>query len=159
MIYHDNCIGEKCWNLVITRTTDRDVQHRQRPHMEQLAPMRHDPLPQREELQLGGAYRYPRLVRLAGTSSPASLLPAYRSPQFSNWLATLFGRRRGTGEKNIKRLECTLGRSQRWGSKTFRASRWLTTCSTYWTGKDANTSPRVDYFYFSDDAMLTALRL
>ena len=70
---------------------DRHVLHRQRSPHEQLARRRHDPVSQREELQLEGAYRVPALVRWPGHIPAGSVLNGIVS--HDDWFVTLFRRR------------------------------------------------------------------
>ena len=101
MIDHDKNVGtvlEGDRRARHRRQHVRHVQHRQRPAHEHLAGRRHDPVPQREELELGR--RLPRALHgpLAGQDQ-AGHASRTRSSRHHDWLPTLLAM---AGDPDVK---------------------------------------------------------
>ena len=132
------------------RRHHRHVLDRQRPAHEHLARRRHDPLPQREELQLGR--RLPR----AGDGALAR--QDQRRASVSNeiishtdWLPTLLA---AAGEPDISEK---LKQGHQAGDKHFKVHIDGYNFLPYFTGQ-AEKGPRQGIIYFSDDGDLVGLR-
>jgi arylsulfatase len=96
-----------------------------------------------------GAYRVPALVRWPGQIEPGTLFTGVVS--HLDWLPTLLA---AAGEPEIKQK---LLDGHQVGSKNFHIHLDGYNMLDYWTGK-TDKSPRVEFFYFSDDGDLTGLR-
>jgi arylsulfatase len=96
-----------------------------------------------------GAFRVPALVRWPGQIEPGSNFTSICS--HLDWLPTLLA---AAGEPEIKEK---LKAGYQVGNKTFRIHLDGYNMLDYWTGK-AETGPRREFFYFSDDGDLVGLR-
>jgi len=152
MIYHDNCIGQMldlvdelgiADDTIVMYSTDNG------PHMNSWPDAGMTPFRNEKNSNWEGAYRVPALVRWPGRIAAGTLYTGIVS--HLDWLPTLVA---AAGEPEIKQK---LLDGHQVGSKTFRIHLDGYNMLDYWTGK-TGTSPRVEFFYFSDDGDLTALR-
>jgi len=152
MIYHDNCIGEMLDlvdelgisdDTIVMYSTDNG------PHMNSWPDAGMTPFRNEKNSNWEGAYRVPCLVRWPGQIEPGSLFTGIVS--HLDWLPTILA---AAGEPEIKQ-KCLEGYQV--GNKTFKVHLDGYNMLDYWTGQTA-TIPRIDFFYFSDDGYLTALR-
>ena len=152
MIDHDKNVGtvlDKIDRTGHRRQHHRHVQHRQRSAHELLAGRGHDAVPQREELQLGR--RLPRAGHgaLAGQIKPGTVSNDIVS--HLDWAPTLLA---AAGVPDIKEK---LLKGYKVGKKTYKVHLDGYNLLPYLTGAEKK-SPRKEFFYFSDDGDLTALR-
>jgi arylsulfatase A-like enzyme len=96
-----------------------------------------------------GAFRVPSVARWPGKIAPGTVCNDIMS--HLDWLPTLLA---AAGEPDIKEK---LKAGHQAGNKTFKVHLDGYNFLPYLTGK-AEQSPRVEFFYFSDDGDLTALR-
>ena len=96
-----------------------------------------------------GAYRVPCMVRWPGKIKPGSI--SNQIVSHLDWLPTFVAM---AGEADIKEK---LLKGHKVGSKTFKVHLDGYNLVPYLTGKEKE-SPRKEYFYFSDDGDLVALR-
>jgi arylsulfatase len=152
MIYHDECIGEMLAlvdelgiadNTIVMYGTDNG------PHMNSWPDAGMTPFRNEKNSNWEGAYRVPALVRWPGQIAPGTLFTGIVS--HLDWLPTLLA---AAGEPDIKEK---LLQGYQVGSKTFKIHLDGYNMLDYWTGK-ADKSPRIEFFYFSDDGDLTGLR-
>ena len=152
MIYHDNCIGEMLNLLdelgiaddtIVMYSTDNG------PHMNSWPDAGMTPFRNEKNSNWEGAYRVPALVRWPGSIAPGSLFTGIVS--HLDWLPTLLA---AAGEPEIKQKLLT---GHQVGSKTFKIHLDGYNMLDYWTGT-TDKSPRIEFFYFSDDGDLTGLR-
>jgi arylsulfatase len=152
MIYHDNCIGEMLDLLdelgiaddtILMYSTDNG------PHMNSWPDAGMTPFRNEKNSNWEGAYRVPALVRWPGKIAPGTLYTGIVS--HLDWLPTLLA---AAGEPQIKEK---LLEGHTVGSKTFKIHLDGYNMLDYWTGQ-SDKSPRVEFFYFSDDGDLTGLR-
>ena len=153
MLDHDDLVGEPARPARRTRPRrqhDRHVLHRQRPAHEHLARRRHDAVPQREELELGG--RLPRAGD--GALARRASRPARCSTESS---ATTTGSSRCWRRPVTPTSPTGCAPEPTWAAPPTRCT---STGTTSWTTSPAQTdeSPRQHFFYVSDDGDLTALR-
>jgi arylsulfatase len=152
MIYHDNCIGQMldlvdelgiANDTIVMYSTDNG------PHMNSWPDAGMTPFRNEKNSNWEGAYRVPALVRWPGQIEPGTLFTGVVS--HLDWLPTLVA---AAGEPEIKQK---LLDGHQVGSKTFHIHLDGYNMLDYWTGKTGK-SPRVEFFYFSDDGDLTGLR-
>ena len=132
------------------RQHDRHVLHRQRSAHEQLAGRRHDAVPQREELQLGGRLPGAGDGALARARIPAgTVLNGIVS--HNDWFVTLLAAAGDTDVADRLKAGADLA------GTTYKVHLDGHNQLDYITGPP-RTSPRQHFFYVSDDGDLTALR-
>jgi len=119
------------------------------PHMNSWPDAGMTPFRNEKNSNWEGAYRVPALVRWPGKIPPGTVSNAIVS--HLDWLPTFLAM---AGEPEIK---AKLLQGHQAGSKTFKVHLDGYNLLPYLTGQEAQ-SPRVEYFYFSDDGDLTALR-
>jgi arylsulfatase A-like enzyme len=127
----------------------RHVLDRQRPAHEHLARRRHDPLPQREELQLGRRVPRAGVVRWPG-KIPAGVV-SNEIISHTDWLPTLLA---AAGEPEINEK---LKQGHQAGDKQFKVHIDGYNFLPYLTG-ETKKGPRQGIIYFSDDGDLVGLR-
>jgi arylsulfatase len=152
MIYHDECIGEML-NLLdeLGVTDDTIVMYStdNGPHMNSWPDAGMTPFRSEKNTNWEGAYRVPAMVRWPGHIEPGTLYTGIVS--HLDWLPTLLA---AAGEPEIKQK---LLNGHTTGSNTYKVHLDGYNMLDYWTGK-TDKSPRQEFFYFSDDGDLTALR-
>jgi arylsulfatase len=152
MIYHDECIGEML-NLLdeLGVTDDTIVMYStdNGPHMNSWPDAGMTPFRSEKNTNWEGAYRVPAMVRWPGHIEPGTLYTGIVS--HLDWLPTLLA---AAGEPEIKEK---LLKGHTAGSKTYKVHLDGYNMLDYWTGQ-VDASPREEFFYFSDDGDLTALR-
>ena len=114
-----------------------------------MAGCRHDAVPQREEHELGCAFRVPEVIRWPGRI-PAGVV-SNEIVQHHDWLPTFLA---AAGEPEIVE-KCKAGHTA--GDKTFKVHIDGYNLVPYLTG-EVDESPRPGFIYFSDDGDLLALR-
>ncbi|MDZ4838320.1 MAG: arylsulfatase [Candidatus Melainabacteria bacterium] len=152
MIEHDKIVGEVLKqldelgiadNTIVMYGTDNG------PHMNSWPDSGMTPFRSEKDTNWEGAFRVPGMVRWPGVLKPGSVCNEIIS--HLDWLPTLLA---AAGEPNIKQ---NLLEGHKAGNKTFKVHldgyNWL----PYFKG-DEKKSPRVEYFYFSDDGELMAMR-
>jgi arylsulfatase len=152
MIYHDNCIGQMLDlvdELGITDDTIVMYSTDNGPHMNSWPDAGMTPFRNEKNSNWEGAYRVPALVRWPGQIEPGTLFTGVVS--HLDWLPTLLA---AAGEPEIKQK---LLDGHQVGSKNFHIHLDGYNMLDYWTGKTGK-SPRVEFFYFSDDGDLTGMR-
>jgi arylsulfatase len=97
-----------------------------------------------------GGFRVPALVRWPGTIEPGSVSNAVMS--HLDWVPTLMA---AVGEDDIA---ADLKKGHRAGDKSFKVHLDGYNFLPYLSGQ-AETAPRREFFYFSDDGVLTAVRI
>ena len=145
MVEHDGHVGKLLKALDDARDRrqhDRPLHDRQRPAHEHLAGRGHDPVPQREEHQLGG--RVPRAVHdpLAGQDQGRAVSNEIVSGH--DWLQTFLA---AAGEPDVKEK---LLKGHEAAGKTFKVHLDGYNQLPYLTG-EVEKSPRRGFFYFNDD--------
>ena len=152
MIYHDECIGEML-NLLdeLGVTDDTIVMYStdNGPHMNSWPDAGMTPFRNEKNSNWEGAYRVPALVRWPGKIAPGTLFTEIVS--HLDWLPTLVA---AAGEPEVKEK---LKAGYQAGSRHYHVHLDGYNMLDYWTGK-TEKSPRVEFFYFSDDGDLTGLR-
>ena len=152
MIYHDDCIGEML-NLLdeLGVTDDTIVMYStdNGPHMNSWPDAGMTPFRNEKNSNWEGAYRVPALVRWPGKIAPGTLYTEIVS--HLDWLPTLLA---AAGEPEIKEK---LKSGHQAGDRHYKVHLDGYNMLDYWTGK-TDTSPRKEFFYFSDDGDLTGLR-
>ena len=131
------------------REHDRHVLHRQRSAHEHLARRRHDAVPQREELQLGGRLPGAGHGALARPHPAGQVLNGIVS--HNDWFVTLLAAAGDTDVADRLKAGTDLG------GTTYKVHLDGYNQLDYITGP-ADESPRQHFFYVSDDGDLTALR-
>jgi arylsulfatase len=152
MIYHDECIGEMLDLLDELGVTDDTIvmySTDNGPHMNSWPDAGMTPFRNEKNSNWDGAYRVPALVRWPGKIAPGTLFTEIVS--HLDWLPTLLA---AAGEPEIKEK---LKAGHQAGSRHYHVHLDGYNMLDYWTGK-TDKSPRVEFFYFSDDGDLTALR-
>jgi len=152
MLYHDDCIGQMLDFLDELGVTDDTIvmySTDNGPHMNSWPDAGMTPFRSEKNTNWEGAYRVPAMVRWPGHIEAGSILTGIVS--HLDWLPTLLA---AAGEPTIKDKLLT---GHQVGSKTFKIHLDGYNMLDYWTGKTAS-SPRVEFFYFSDDGDLTGLR-
>ena len=131
------------------REHDRHVLHRQRPAHEHLARRRHDAVPQREELELGG--RLP----CAGDGALARAHPGRHGlngiVSHNDWFVTLLS------AAGVPDIADKLRTGTDLGGTTYKVHLDGNDQLAYITG-ETDESPRQHFFYVYDDGGLTGLR-
>jgi len=143
MIYHDNCIGLRCWMLVdelgIPTDHDRDVQAPNNgPHMNSWPDAGMTPSA-REDLQLGRAYRgYRGMVRWPGHIEPGALSRIVQAISTGCPRCWAAAGNRTSSRSCLKRVHGEAARPSRWHLDGYKHVGLLGPAKT-------DTSPRVDY--------------
>jgi arylsulfatase len=119
------------------------------PHMNSWPDAGMTPFRNEKNSNWEGAYRVPAMVRWPGKIQPGTVSNEIVSHM--DWLPTFLAM---AGEPDIKGK---LLQGHRAGNKTFKVHLDGYNLLPYLTGQEAK-SPRVEYFYFSDDGDLTAFR-
>ena len=152
MIDHDKHVGELLTlvdelgiaeDTIIMYSTDNG------PHMNSWPDAGTTPFRGEKNTNWEGAYRVPAMVRWPGQIAPGQICNGIVS--HLDWLPTLLA---AAGEPEIKEK---LLKGHNVGNKTFKIHLDGYNMLEYWKGK-TDKSPRKEFFYFSDDGDLTALR-
>jgi arylsulfatase A-like enzyme len=152
MIDHDKIVGELLDQLdqlgiaedtIVMYSTDNG------PHMNTWPDGGMTPFRSEKNTNWEGAYRVPAMVRWPGKIEAGSVCNGLVS--HLDWLPTLLA---VAGEPEIKQK---LLNGHQAGNKTFKIHLDGYNMLDYWTSK-TDKSPRTEFFYFSDDGDLTALR-
>ncbi|RUR77442.1 arylsulfatase [Chlorogloeopsis fritschii PCC 9212] len=152
MIDHDKIVGELlnlldelgiAEDTIVMYSTDNG------PHMNTWPDAGMTPFRNEKNSNWEGAYRVPAMVRWPGKIEAGSVCNGIVS--HLDWLPTLLA---AAGEPEIKQK---LLNGHQAGNKTFKIYLDGYNMLDYWTGK-TDKSPRVEFFYFSDDGDLTGLR-
>jgi arylsulfatase A-like enzyme len=152
MIDHDKHIGEMlnlldelkiADNTIVIYSTDNG------PHMNSWPDAGMTPFRNEKNSNWEGAYRVPAMVRWPGKIKAGSVSNDIVSHM--DWLPSFLA---AAGEPNIVE-KCKKGHKA--GKKTFKVHLDGFNLLPYLTGKEKK-SPRISYFYFSDDGDLTSLR-
>jgi arylsulfatase len=152
MIDHDRTVGQLldlldelglAEDTIVMYSTDNG------PHMNTWPDSGMTPFRNEKNSNWEGAYRVPAMVRWPGKIAAGSICNGIVS--HLDWLPTLLA---AAGEPDIKNK---LLQGHPVGSKTFKIHLDGYNMLPYWTG-EVETSPRKEFFYFSDDGDLTALR-
>ncbi|WP_424357639.1 arylsulfatase [Methanocella sp. MCL-LM] len=152
MIYHDWCVGEMLKllddlgiadNTIVMYSTDNG------PHRNSWPDAGTTPFRSEKNTNWEGAFRVPLLVRWPAVIKPGSVSNEIVS--HLDWLPTLLA---AAGEPDIKKK---LLKGHKAGKKTFKVHLDGYNLLPYLSGKEKK-GPRVEYFYFSDDGDLLAMR-
>jgi arylsulfatase A-like enzyme len=152
MIDHDKHVGELlkllddlkiAENTFVMYSTDNG------PHMNSWPDAGMTPFRNEKNSNWEGAYRVPAMVRWPGKIKPGSVSNEIVS--HIDWLPTLVAM---AGDPDIKEK---LKEGHKVGEKTFKVHLDGYNLLPYLTGQEKK-SPRIEYFYFSDDGDLTAFR-
>ncbi|MBR8830380.1 MAG: N-acetylgalactosamine-6-O-sulfatase [Chroococcopsis gigantea SAG 12.99] len=152
MIDHDKTVGELldlidelgiAEDTIVMYSTDNG------PHMNSWPDSGMTPFRNEKNSNWEGAYRVPAMVRWPGKIAAGSICNGIGS--HLDWLPTLLA---AAGETEIKEK---LLQGHQVGNKTFKIHLDGYNMLPYWTGETI-ISPRKEFFYFSDDGDLTALR-
>jgi arylsulfatase A-like enzyme len=152
MIDHDKHIGEMLNLLdelniaddtIVVYSTDNG------PHMNSWPDAGMTPFRNEKNSNWEGAYRVPAMVRWPGKIKPGSVANGIISHM--DWLPTFLA---AAGEPDIVE-KCKQGHTA--GQKQFKVHLDGYNLLPYLTGQETK-SPRISYFYFSDDGDLTGLR-
>jgi arylsulfatase A-like enzyme len=152
MIDHDNIVGELLNQLdqlgiaedtIVMYSTDNG------PHMNTWPDAGMTPFRNEKNSNWEGAYRVPAMIRWPSKIEAGSVCNGLVS--HLDWLPTLLA---VAGEPDIKQK---LLNGHQTGNKTFKIHLDGYNMLDYWTGK-TDQSPRAEFFYFSDDGDLTAVR-
>jgi arylsulfatase len=152
MIDHDKHVGELlnlldelgiAENTFVMYSTDNG------PHMNSWPDAGMTPFRNEKNSNWEGAYRVPCLVRWPGKIKPGSVSNDMISHM--DWLPTFLAI---AGDSDIKEK---LKKGCKVGAKTFKVHLDGYNLLPYLTGQEKK-SPRIEYFYFSDDGDLTAFR-
>lgn len=152
MIDHDKNVGtilkklddlDMADNTLVFYSTDNG------PHMNSWPDAGMTPFRNEKNSNWEGAYRVPAMVKWPGKIKPGSVSIDIMS--HLDWLPTLLAI---AGDPNIKE---ELLSGYQVGSKQFKVHLDGYNFLSYLTGKETQ-APRQDFFYFSDDGDLTALR-
>ena len=119
------------------------------PHMNSWPDAGMSPFRNEKNSNWEGAYRVPYLMRWPGVIEPGSVCNEIMSHM--DWLPTLVA---AAGDPDIKEK---LETGHQAGDKTFRVHLDGYNFVPYFKGEEKK-GPRVEFFYFSDDGDLTALR-
>jgi arylsulfatase len=152
MIDHDKHIGELLAlldELGITNDTFVMYSTDNGPHMNTWPDGGMTPFRSEKNSNWEGAYRVPAMVRWPGKIKAGSVSNEIVSHM--DWLPTFVAM---AGDADIKEK---LKKGHKAGNKTFKVHLDGYNLVDYLTGKEA-TSPRKEFFYFSDDGDLVALR-
>jgi arylsulfatase A-like enzyme len=152
MIDHDNIVGQLLDQLdqlgiaedtIVMYSTDNG------PHMNTWPDAGITPFRNEKNSNWEGAYRVPAMIRWPGKIEAGSV--CNRLVSHLDWLPTLLA---VAGEPDIKQK---LLNGHQAGNKTFKIHLDGYNMLDYWTSK-TDQSPRAEFFYFSDDGDLTAVR-
>ena len=152
MIEHDKIVGELVKqlddlgiadNTIVMYGTDNG------PHMNSWPDSGMTPFRSEKDTNWEGAFRVPGMVRWPGVLKPGSVCNEIIS--HLDWLPTLLA---AAGEPNIKQK---LLEGHQAGKKTFKVHLDGYNFLPYFKGEEKK-SPRIEYFYFSDDGDLMAMR-
>lgn len=152
MIEHDKIVGKLLKqlddlgiadNTIVMYGTDNG------PHMNSWPDSGMTPFRSEKDTNWEGAFRVPTFVRWPGVIKPNTVCNEIIS--HLDWLPTLLA---AAGEPNIKEK---LLKGHVVGEKTFKVHLDGFNFLPYLQGEE-KTSPRLDYFYFSDDGDLMAMR-
>jgi arylsulfatase len=152
MIDHDKNVGEVldlldelglAEDTIVMYSTDNG------PHMNSWPDAGMTPFRNEKNSNWEGAYRVPAMVRWPGKIEAGSICNGIVS--HLDWLPTLLA---AAGEPDIKQK---LLEGHQVGNKNFKIHLDGYNMLDYWTGQ-TDKSPRQEFFYFSDDGDLTALR-
>jgi arylsulfatase len=152
MLEHDKNVGEildlldelgLAEDTIVMYSTDNG------PHMNSWPDAGMTPFRNEKNSNWEGAYRVPAMVRWPGKIEAGSICNGIVS--HLDWLPTLLAT---AGEPDIKQK---LLEGHQVGNKNFKIHLDGYNMLDYWTGK-TDKSPRKEFFYFSDDGDLTALR-
>lgn len=152
MIDHDKWVGELlrqlddlgiAENTIVVYGTDNG------PHMNSWPDAGMTPFRNEKDSNWEGAFRVPWLVRWPGVTAPGSVCNEIISNL--DWLPTLLA---AAGEPDIKEK---LLKGHKVGKKSFKVHLDGHNFLPYFKG-EAKKGPRVDFFYFSDDGDLMAMR-
>jgi arylsulfatase len=152
MIDHDRVVGQlldKLDELGIADTTIVMYSTDNGPHMNSWPDAAMTPFRNEKNSNWEGAYRVPCAVRWPGHLPAGQVVNGIVS--HTDWLPTFLA---AAGEPDIT---AKLLAGHQAGDKTFRVHLDGYNLLPYLTGEDA-ASPRVSFFYFSDDGDLTAMR-
>jgi arylsulfatase len=152
MIAHDKTVGEMLHlldelgiadNTFVMYSTDNG------PHMNSWPDAGMTPFRNEKNSNWEGAYRVPAMVRWPGKIKAGTVSNEIVS--HLDWMPTFVAM---AGEPDIKEK---LAKGHKVGNKTFKVHLDGYNLLPYLTGQEAK-SPRVEFFYFSDDGDLTAFR-
>ena len=152
MIDHDKCVGELLKqlddlgiadNTIVMYSTDNG------PHMNSWPDGGMTPFRNEKDSNWEGAFRVPSMVRWPGVIKPGTVSNEIIS--HLDWSPTLLA---VAGEPDIKEK---LLKGHKAGEKTFKVHLDGYNLLPYLMG-EVKKSPRVEYFYFSDDGDLMAVR-
>jgi arylsulfatase len=152
MVDHDKNIGEMLKlldDLGIADNTSVMYSTDNGPHMNSWPDAGMTPFRSEKDTNWEGAFRVPCVVRWPGKIKPGSISNEIVS--HLDWLPTLVAI---AGEADVKEK---LLKGYKVGSKTFKIHLDGYNMVPYLTGKEKQ-SPRKEFFYFSDDGDLVALR-
>ncbi|MGO9431345.1 arylsulfatase [Rhodoblastus sp.] len=130
-------------NTIVFYSTDNG------PHMNSWPDAAMTPFRNEKNSNWEGAYRVPAMVRWPGKIKPGSVANGIVS--HLDWMPTLLA---AAGVPDIKEKLLT---GYKAGDKTFKVHLDGYNMLPYFTGQE-KASPRKEFFYFNDDADLTALR-
>ncbi len=131
-------------NTIVLYSTDNG------PHFNQWPDAAITPYRGEKNTNWEGGFRVPAVVRWPGKIAPGSISNDIMS--HLDWVPTLMA---AAGDANVKQ---DLLDGKRVGNKTFKVHLDGYNFMPYLSG-ESKTSPREEFFYFSDDGQLTALRL
>jgi len=152
MIDHDKCVGELLDYLDALGITDNTFvmySTDNGPHMNSWPDAGMTPFRSEKNTNWEGAFRVPKLIRWPGVVKPGTISNEIVS--HLDWLPTLVAI---AGDPEIKEK---LLKGHQAGNKTFKVHLDGYNLVPYLKG-EVEKSPRVEYFYFSDDGDLMALR-
>jgi arylsulfatase A-like enzyme len=152
MIEHDKHVGELLNLLDELNITDNTIVFYSTdngPHMNSWPDAATTPFRNEKNSNWEGAYRVPAIVRWPGKIKAGSISNEIVSHM--DWLPTFLA---AAGEPNIAEK---LKKGDKAGKKTFKVHLDGSNLLPYLTGQESK-SPRVSFFYFSDDGNLTGLR-
>ncbi|CAD5943353.1 Arylsulfatase [Planktothrix rubescens] len=152
MIDHDKCVGELLNYLDALGITDNTFvmySTDNGPHINSWPDAGMTPFRSEKNTNWEGAFRVPKLVRWPGVIEPGSVSNEIVS--HLDWLPTFVAM---AGDPDIKEKLLT---GYQAGNKTFKVHLDGYNLVPYLKG-EVDKSPRVEYFYFSDDGNLMALR-
>jgi len=152
MIDHDKCVGELLDYLDALGITDNTFvmySTDNGPHMNSWPDAGMTPFRSEKNTNWEGAFRVPKLIRWPGVIEPGTISNEIVS--HLDWLPTLVAI---AGDPDIKEK---LLKGHQAGNKTFKVHLDGYNFVPYLKG-EVEKSPRVEYFYFSDDGNLMALR-
>jgi arylsulfatase len=152
MVYHDNQVGEMldlldelniADNTIVMYSTDNG------PHRNSWPDAGTTPFRSEKNTNWEGAFRVPLLVRWPGKIKAGS--ESNEIVSHMDWLPTFLA---AAGEPDIKNK---LLKGHKAGKRTYKVHLDGYNLLPYITGKDKK-SPRIEFFYFSDDGDLVAMR-